>query len=67
MEMFWQCEVENFRTGAKISANHLAPSCWEEPIIDRTNHIKRMVQIKVKEWLTDAEKEEMRENWRIIA
>ena len=30
-----QCHVYNFRTGAKISANRLASSCWEEPIIDK--------------------------------
>ena len=34
-ESFAQCEEYNFRTGTKISANHLASSCWEEPIIDK--------------------------------
>ena len=34
-ESFTQCEEYNFRTGTKISANHLASSCWEEPIIDK--------------------------------
>ena len=32
---FTQCEEYNFRTGAKISATHLASSCWEEPNIDK--------------------------------
>ena len=34
-ESFTQCEEYNFRTGTKISANYLASSCWEEPIIDK--------------------------------
>ena len=58
-ESFTQREECNFRSGTKISANHVAPLCWEEPIIDRTNHAKRMVQIILKDWLTDAEKEEI--------
>ena len=32
-ESFTQCEEHNFGTGAKISANRLACSRWEEPII----------------------------------
>jgi len=32
---FTQFEEYNFKTGTKISANHLASSCWEEPIIDK--------------------------------
>ena len=32
---FTQCEEYNFRTIAKISANHLASSCWEEPSISK--------------------------------
>ena len=34
-ESFTQCEEYDFRTGTKISANHLASSFWEEPIIDK--------------------------------
>ena len=34
-ESFTQCEEYNFRTGTKISADHLASSCGEEPIIDK--------------------------------
>ena len=34
-ESFTQCEEYSFRTGAKISANHFASSCREEPIIDK--------------------------------
>ena len=34
-ESFTQCEELNFRTGTQIFANHLASSCWEEPIIDK--------------------------------
>ena len=34
-ESFTECEEYNFRTGAKIYANHLASSCWEEQIIDK--------------------------------
>ena len=34
-ESFMQCEEYNSRTGSKISANHLAGPCWEEPIIDK--------------------------------
>ena len=30
-ESFTQSEEYNFRNGTKISANHLASSCWEEP------------------------------------
>ena len=33
-ESFMQWEVYNSRTGAKISASHLARLCWEEPIIN---------------------------------
>ena len=32
-EFFMHCEEYNVSTGAKISANYLASSCWEEPII----------------------------------
>ena len=32
-ESFRQCEEYSFRTGAKISANHFASSCWEKPFM----------------------------------
>ena len=34
-ESFTQYEGHNIRTGTKISANHLARSCREEPIKDK--------------------------------
>ena len=35
MESLMQFEEYNFRTGTKLSANHLASSCWEEPTINK--------------------------------
>ena len=45
-ESFTQCEEFNCRTCAKISANHLASSCWEEPIIDKIG-LSRMFSLCV--------------------